>query len=113
MNPSRLLITSILFAICVLCFCGASTLPDTPCQSIDMQVGKEYNESTGGTIAIDLKGLKLNELSINLIKPKGKRILDAKTLEFKNLERGEYIVIVTGRSKENDYCPTYVKLSIE
>lgn len=109
----RLLITNTFLAICILSFCGAGMITHGPCQPIDMKVGKEYHETSGGTIAIDLKDLKMNALSINLIKPGGKKVLDAKTLEFKNLERGEYIVIVTGRSEDDDYCPTYIKLSIE
>lgn len=113
MIPTRLFVTNMLLSICALIFCNMGTIPDGSCHAIDVQVAKAYSESNGWSIAIDLKGLKLNNLNINLIQPKGKKILDAKTLEFKNLERGEYIVIVIGRSEEDDYCPTYIKLSIE
>ena len=113
MNPVRPLIPSLLIGAAALLLGGAGVALTGPCRPLDIRVEKAYDENSMGTLAIDLKGVNLKEVSVNLIEPKGRKILDAKTLEFKNLERGEYIVVVTGRSMDSDYCPSYIKLSIE
>lgn len=108
-GPNTLLVSILL--LLVASFGGWKPSPQGTCLPIDMEV-RQKPSGTGASIEIDLKGRDKEGYSINLIMPHGKRVLDAKTLEFDNLERGEYIVVVTTREDEN-YCPTYVNVSIE
>ena len=98
--------------ICCLCVTSAYTTNIEPCKPIEISVDME-TDNAGKSIVVDLKGKKLADFIINLIKPRGQRELDARTLHFRNLDPGQYIVVVTGRSEDGEYCPTYVNVSIK
>lgn len=109
-NSKALLVSTLLILFTSLE--GLNALPKDTCDPIDVEVHQKSTDP-GATIEVDLKGQDVSRFSINLIMPKGRQILDAKTLMFNNLERGKYIVVVTSTDENDNYCPTYINVSIE
>ncbi|GAB1445348.1 hypothetical protein MASR2M41_10370 [Flammeovirgaceae bacterium] len=111
-TSNTLLISALLMLFLSIGDLTAST--KEACVPIEIEVHQKSSDRGWGTnIEIDLKNKDISRFNINLMMPKGGHILDAKTLVFSNLESGKYIVVVTSRDENDNYCPTYVNVSIE
>ncbi|MEQ9592128.1 MAG: hypothetical protein RLN86_05990 [Cyclobacteriaceae bacterium] len=85
---------------------------DPKCNSIEISVNKKVTD-LGTSIEVDLNGKTLRDFSISIFKPNGRRTIDAETLEFNNLEKGDYVIVVTSKNENGNYCPTHVNVSVE
>lgn len=109
----RIIKTLVITLIAILLIDHVASAQAVSCKPIDFSVKKTVQIGNGASLVIDLKKHDPATLSVNLIKPKGEFLLDVEKLEFNHLEKGEYVVVVTGKSTSDNYCPAYKKLKIE
>lgn len=85
------------------------------CQPIDLKVDLAKNELTGklNTVKIAADERLSGKLSTSIIGPNGYFKGGTSDTEFKNLASGEYVVVVTGRREDDNYCPTQKKIIID
>jgi hypothetical protein len=100
MRLSTLLVVS-LFLIHFFCL---SSTAKAQCKSIEAEVSVSEQENGLGVITVDLKGLDIKKLSVNLFGPKAKNQLGTQKTDFKELGKGKYLIVIVGKSEDDNYC---------
>lgn len=105
LNP--LVIT--LFLLAFVCVKGFGQ-----CNEIQVKT-KVTNTTEGqsnGTIELEVSGNAGHDVSINLFGPRRNNRLDISGSIITDLEKGKYIVVVSGRKEGNNLCPVAINVII-
>jgi len=80
--------------------------------AVDSNITHTSAGQNNGAIELDIKGNGGEQVSINLFGPRRNNRLDLEELTIKDLEKGNYIIVVSGRKEGSDLCPVAINVTI-
>jgi len=94
---------------------GSSLKTTQKCNEINasFDVIQDSNGGLTNSIVIDLKGIESPSVIISLVGPKKLFLKDVKENEIKNLGKGTYSLVITGRNESSSYCPKHFQVIIK
>jgi hypothetical protein len=84
------------------------------CRDINVKskITHTTNGLNNGSVELEINGNSGQELSINLFGPQKNNRLDLSESIITNLEKGNYIIVVSGRKEGNNLCPVAINVTI-
>ena len=64
------------------------------------------------SIQLEIKGSNLRNLEVRVFGPSRRNILRSNKTEFNNLASGKYLVVISAKREEDNYCPKSINVTI-
>ena len=80
--------------------------------SAEAKVIHTTNDDTNGAIEIEIRSISPNDLTVNLFGPRRKNRLGLSEFVIRDLEKGDYLLVVSPKKEGDNVCPVSINVTI-